>query len=366
MSAMNRFKKFIDIKSDPQTLNQIQIVNVGSIILLFFSIFVVIESVILGSQLQQQVPVERKIKEFEKSINTLSSKNQKIELQKEVINLEIAKVNLLNKAFESRFQLFGALFFVITAYLSWKTVTISKEKQITEILSKAIEQIGNTESLDVRLGGIYTLERIARDSNKYFWTAMEILMDYIKIRTSSVESGSELNSNSSTLLKESLPQDVQAALKIIARRIVSQDPDGSVINLSLCSFKQICLKDARFNRANLSETSFERSDLENSKFLFANLSSTNFFKANLSNSNFRNADLFNSDFSGANLKGADFKKAKFNKTNLEGADLSNAMLKGTDLSNAVGLTQAQIDLALTDLRTILPNYLLAKGEEKIR
>ncbi len=363
---MNRFKKFIDIKSDPQTLNQIQIVNVGSIILLFFSIFVVIESVILGSQLQQQVPVERKIKEFEKSINTLSSKNQKIELQKEVINLEIAKVNLLNKAFESRFQLFGALFFVITAYLSWKTVTISKEKQITEILSKAIEQIGNTESLDVRLGGVYTLERIARDSNKYFWTAMEILMDYIKIRTSSVESGSELNSNSSTLLKESLPQDVKAALKIIARRIVSQDPDGSVINLSLCSFKKICLKDARFDRANLSETSFERSDLESSKFPFANLSSTNFLKANLSNSNFRNADLFDSDFSGANLKGADFKKAKFNKTNLEGADLSNAMLKGTDLSNAVGLTQAQIDLALTDSRTILPNYLLAKGEEKIR
>jgi uncharacterized protein YjbI with pentapeptide repeats len=250
----------------------------------------------------------------------------------------------------SRFQLFGFLFFFTTAYLSWQTVTISKEKQITEVLSKAIEQLGNTDSIEVRLGGIYTLERVARDSNKDFWTVMEILMAYIKKRTSSVEIILDLNSASSSLIKESMSQDVQAALKVIARRIVSQDPANLAIDLSLCNFKKTYLKKARFDRIDLSGTSFEDSSLENSRFLLANLSSTNFLNADLSNSNFCRADLSNSNFQNAKLKGAKFKEAKFDKTNL----------KGADLSNAVELTQAQIDLALTDSKTILPNYLLAK------
>jgi uncharacterized protein YjbI with pentapeptide repeats len=221
------------------------------------------------------------------------------------------------------------------------------------VLSKAIEQLGNVESLEVRLGGIYTLERIARDSNKDFWTVMEILMAYIK-RQRSIDSRTlNLNPSSSPSLQEFLTPDVQAALKVITRRIVSQDPHNLVIDLSLCNFNEICLEKARFNRLNLSGTSFKDSKLANSYFLRTNLSNANLSNANLSNSDFRYAILLSSNFQDAKLEGADFKEAEFKETKLKGADLSNTL----------GLTQAQIDLALIDSKTILPNYLLAK--EKI-
>jgi hypothetical protein len=40
---------------------------------------------------------------------------------------------------------------------------LSREGQVTERYTKAIEQLGS-DKLDVRIGGIYALERVARDS----------------------------------------------------------------------------------------------------------------------------------------------------------------------------------------------------------
>ena len=47
-----------------------------------------------------------------------------------------------------------------------ETLRISQEGQITERFTKAIDQLGNKDSLAVRVGGIYALERIARDSER--------------------------------------------------------------------------------------------------------------------------------------------------------------------------------------------------------
>jgi uncharacterized protein YjbI with pentapeptide repeats len=338
--------------------------HAGLGITLAIFMFTLFEAGLLLSQLKQPSLLETEIKEFKKGISGLSDKNQKIkkiEFKKEAIDFEIKKINILNDVLGARFQLFGGLFLVVTAYFSWQTLTILREKQITELLGKAIEHIGNAESLEIRLGGIYTLERIARDSNKYFWQVIEILVAYIKERRSIISNICKIDSDSSTLVREQfLPQDVQAALKVIARRMVSQDPHNFEIDLSLCSFNNICLTEARFNRVNFSGTSFKDSDLSSSRFLYSILSNSNFSSANLSSTNFRYATLANAIFYNANLENADFKKAKFNEVDLEGADLSNAILEGVDLSKVTGLTQFQINSALTDSKTILPSYLLGK------
>jgi hypothetical protein len=44
-----------------------------------------------------------------------------------------------------------------------RTFEVTEQGQITERYSKAIEQLG-ADKLDVRLGAIYALERIATDS----------------------------------------------------------------------------------------------------------------------------------------------------------------------------------------------------------
>jgi uncharacterized protein YjbI with pentapeptide repeats len=52
---------------------------------------------------------------------------------------------------------------------------------------------------------------------------------------------------------------------------------------------------------------------------------------------------------------ADGLEAEFHQTNLQGADFSGAaQLQGADFSDAVGLTRQQIEAALVDERTLLP------------
>ena len=66
-----------------------------------------------------------------------------------------------------------------------KNVQVAHERQITERFTRAIEQLRQRHEygkkiLEIRLGGIYALERIAKDSKKDHWTIMEILTAYVR------------------------------------------------------------------------------------------------------------------------------------------------------------------------------------------
>ena len=58
------------------------------------------------------------------------------------------------------------------------------------------------------------------------------------------------------------------------------------------------------------------------------------------------------DLKGAGLQAANLSRSVLKNSNLEGADL-----KGANLRYAIGLTAEQIDSALIDKNTLLPNYL---------
>jgi hypothetical protein len=57
----------------------------------------------------------------------------------------------------------GGAALLVGAYVTYRQLQTSREGQITERFTRAIDQLGS-EHLDVRLGGLYALERIARDS----------------------------------------------------------------------------------------------------------------------------------------------------------------------------------------------------------
>jgi hypothetical protein len=67
----------------------------------------------------------------------------------------------------------GALLFTARNFI------LSREGQVTDRYTKAIEQLGS-DKLDVRIGGIYALERVARDSAKDHPTVMEVLTAFIR------------------------------------------------------------------------------------------------------------------------------------------------------------------------------------------
>jgi hypothetical protein len=80
-------------------------------------------------------------------------------------------------------QIFGGFALLLGLYFTWGNLVTAKEGQITERFTRAIEQFGN-EKMEIRLGGIYALERVAKESKKDYWPIVKILTAFIKENSS--------------------------------------------------------------------------------------------------------------------------------------------------------------------------------------
>jgi hypothetical protein len=110
-----------------------------------------------------------------------------------------------------------------TLRVNQKTLETTQQGQITERFTRAIEQLGDKERLMVRLGGIYALERIARDSASDHWVVMEVLMAFVReqapAKTIPPNNTSEERDTQESPPEQKLPLDIQAILTVIGRRI---------------------------------------------------------------------------------------------------------------------------------------------------
>jgi uncharacterized protein YjbI with pentapeptide repeats len=121
-------------------------------------------------------------------------------------------------------------------------------------------------------------------------------------------------------------------------------------------FKEAILRRANFSEANLSGADLEKADLSEADLTKACLESlpppegalepkpTRLVGARLDRANLTEAVLTKADLTGASLRGA----------KLDGAKLDGTILKGADLTGATGLTFEQLQNAITDARTVLP------------
>jgi hypothetical protein len=210
-----------------------------------------------------------------------------------------------------------------------------RQRRFTETFSKAVEQLGS-EKREVRVGGIYTLERLANEAlaNEapvsqqqqviqktveersgpvdLYWTVMETLTAFVreqapwpprpKARAAEMTPDSAVRQSSTQCKEKQLrpepPTDIAAVITVIQRRLGHEREKGRI--------------------------------------------------------GWR-LDLRAVDLRGASaLRGAHLERAYLNGAHLEGADLHDAHLEGAILSDAEGLTQAQIDEAYGDANTKLP------------
>jgi uncharacterized protein YjbI with pentapeptide repeats len=183
---------------------------------------------------------------------------------------------------------------------------------ISNQVSKGFEQLGNKDSVVVRLGGIYALEGVMNNSDQYHQAVLEALCAFVR-------EGAKLPPADAPPT-QGLPTDIQAALTVIGRRSVVDhriDPvDLHGVNLTRVHLPNADLRDAYLSNADLHEA-----------FLpFANLPD-----ADLDGANLTNAVLIDSDLGGASLKGA----------NLTHTNLAGAILTGQkQLDEACGLDAA--------------------------
>lgn len=239
------------------------------------------------------------------------------------------------------------------ASTSQKALQVSQEGQITDRFTKAIEQLGATDAsgkpkLEIRLGGIYALERIANDSERDHWPIMEVLCTYVRENSPQKQqspTGKERKAREPAQENQasaSLPHpraDIQAILTVLGRRNHKYETKDKYLDLHLTD-----LRGAVLFHADLSEADLIRADLELADLIRANL-----FHADLLGADLSGADLSGADLSGADLGGADLGGAALSGAHLDGADLL-----GDDLSRNFTLTQPQLDEAKGDASTKLP------------
>ncbi len=85
--------------------------------------------------------------------------------------------------------IFSGVTAAVAALAAWFTLirhfgqtNADRQRRITESFAKAVEQLGS-DKLEVRLGGIYSLERISKESPDDYWTVMENLTAFVRERS---------------------------------------------------------------------------------------------------------------------------------------------------------------------------------------
>ncbi len=216
--------------------------------------------------------------------------------------------------------LFAAGALVFTA----RNFSLSREGQVTDRYTKAIEQLGS-DKLDVRIGGIYALERVARDSARDHPTVMEVLTAFI--REHSHEQWLPPDPGGQERKRSTRP-DVQAALTVVGRRDAKRD-----------------IRPVDFVRANLAYAALDGAALGGGYLLHADLHGAYLGDANLNGALLAEANMTDATFFHADLRGAYLTGTTLTRAILVGADLTRASLSGAILADA-DLTGADISEAI--------------------
>ncbi|MGW1509143.1 pentapeptide repeat-containing protein [Streptomyces sp. NPDC002394] len=275
-----------------------------------------------------------------------------------------------------------------------KELRITEQGQITTRFNTAIVNLGSG-SVDVRLGGIYALERIMKDSPPDQGSVVSVLSAYLR-RHSPVRPGTETSETSEPSV------DASAAMEVLVRRRPEYDQGLTVlltgvdlrgwtpahpvaargqhvIHLREAVLTGSDLRGSDFTAADLHGARLDRADLGGAFVMFADLAEASLGEAHLQGATFHGSDLRDvefcngpwacadtaeTDFSGADLTGASFSGADLRKASfctdvfLQPADredlttenrcalLRTAALSGTDLT---GLDLKDADLTEADL-----------------
>jgi hypothetical protein len=229
--------------------------------------------------------------------------------------------------------------------LSRETLDVARRGQLTERFTKAIDQLGQTaeDKLDIRLGGIYALEQIAKESKELHGPVMEILTAFLR----------EHSPNAKETSAEFAPPraDFQAIATVLGRRQVGHDPDGFRLD---------------FRGVALDVVNFEGAQLQGAVFWEVKLQKANFAYAQLQGASFAHAQLQEAIFEGAQLQGAVFLDVKLQGAYFSGADLERARFEPhrRNAAGDVDMTWEQLAQARNVGKAFLPDYLTRARESQ--
>lgn len=251
-------------------------------------------------------------------------------------------------------QVAGGLVLLVGAYVTWRQLqlsresmrqtmeatnaqlkaaqdqlTVDRESQLTQRFAQAVDQLGS-EQIVVRIGGIYALERLARNSAADAGAVAELLCSYIR-QLSARAAGGVADDPSSAPVPEHLElraADVRTALFVLKKGTIRPESD-----------EPLRLLGTDLHRAGLDSARLAGVDLQGADLRWAWL---------------RWAHL-----DGADLSHADLRDAHLDGASLVGAEMTGALLQGTHLAGAsllhvMDLDHTQLEGAVADDATVWP------------
>lgn len=247
------------------------------------------------------------------------------------------RIELENDVLKNLFQMVAGSAFLLGLYFTWRNFRLSQVGQITQRFNDAIEHLGSDKG-EVRLGGIYALARISRDSPRDHMPVMRIFSLFVREATTRKP-------------LEPVAAEVQAILAMIANRHLEYEGEADVIDLSEAYIPAVDFSGAQLEGVRLVGTNLSRAQLESVLLRGSNLRG-----AILEGAYLRNADMRNTDIVGADLRNASLRGARLDGADIAGARFDGAVLMDLDLSAIKNATRQQIESAITDETTIMPVY----------
>jgi uncharacterized protein YjbI with pentapeptide repeats len=206
---------------------------------------------------------------------------------------------------------------------------LTQEANYTDRFAKAVEQLAS-DQLTIRLGAIFSLERLARDSARDHQTIMELLTAYVRENAPVVKQDyADLPRWQPRQPETNLPADIQAIMTVLGRR----DPkaiarETQPLDLRGVKLRAVNLPGARLGGANLDGADLYRACLTDADLTGAHLNSVNLTGADLTGARLIGARLFGACLARAFLVEADLTNALLNSAELGRARLTDADLTG--------------------------------------
>ncbi|MDA8915142.1 pentapeptide repeat-containing protein [Alphaproteobacteria bacterium] len=252
----------------------------------------------------------------------------------------------------------------------WRSLIAQKQAETSESglqndrYQKGAEMLGN-ETCSTRLGGIYALERLARDHPKtYHEQIMELLSSFARHPTTDtaieIEYYNKATSKETYHVRPDVYEAVSAILRCKVAQIKNENGSGKnsgsyQTNLSVrylrsegppyINLTNVKLTGADLSYVDLSGAELNGADLSDADLSDAHLIGAKLFGAKLIDTKLPGANLTNVNLTNVNLTGAYFAYACLAGASLLNVNLSNADLSDADFSDVVWLTQEQLDKA---------------------
>jgi uncharacterized protein YjbI with pentapeptide repeats len=318
---------------------------------------------------------------------TLEGGDDKLTAQR---NFEVEKerFRMEDDARKTLAQIIGGVLVLLGLVVTYNTYRVGVQKQdldrdsqVTDRFSKAITHLGD-DKIAIRIGGLFELERIAKDSPRDASTTKQVIYAYLHDKFSNVqnlspdsisprptapETTNETNvpqqkSNGLAIAKFNTPIEVQTILNIIQNLLgESERLDLRHLDLSGKSLANGKYALANFQNTNISNSNLFASDFTSADFRSASLrgASTDIsehvelgksivglvvpekLRTIFSNATFFEADLSEADLSLGKFVGTKLRSCKLNKTILYKTDLTDADLFRAE-ANQLDLRQADL------------------------